>query len=104
MTPTPKPARSGTSPKASANSSSVAQTVRLRALNVAKLASSRAQGLRVVTPDGKCPLCKIGEVADRAMLGPVEIGICRSCSGMLFSGLSVAQAAVGFLKKWVSKP
>jgi len=47
--------------------------------------------LRVATPDGKCPLCKVGDPSGKVMIGPVEIAACQRCSGLLISGLNMAR-------------
>lgn len=68
----------------------------------AKLKSrpSERRALRVVTPDGRCPLCRVGAPDAKMMLGPVEIGVCQNCSGALIGTLSFARMAKGILKKW----
>jgi hypothetical protein len=65
-----------------------------------KLNSQESRALRVATPDGKCPLCRVGGTDAKIMLGPVEIGVCQNCSGALLHTLSFARMATGILKRW----
>ncbi|MHB8734277.1 MAG: hypothetical protein ACYC6M_03135 [Terriglobales bacterium] len=47
--------------------------------------------LRVATPDGKCPICKVGEPdADgKTMIGSIEVAACARCKNMMMNGLAM---------------
>ena len=58
--------------------------------------------VRVATPDGKCPVCRVGEPDKdgKMMLGSVEIAACARCKGLMFNGLSMARG-LAKLAGWI---
>lgn len=62
---------------------------------------SKLRNLHVVTPDGKCPVCRGGEVVDKVMVGPVTVPVCRSCGAKMFYGLELGHGLLRFIQKWV---